>query len=581
MLKQKLIIALAAVVLIISACNKDDDSSDGTFNPKILFKSKAYVASSVDNNLKTALSYGVLDIEAAADAENTNLLVLSSLKDVSDQVLQNAYENGKTIAVINPSKSDLDAFKESHNWLSDKFKTDNVTEETFIFAFTKDKIDIYTKPNDNGATSETYYVYLSSWLDSLNKKYVDNSPNQTRVGDGSMESISLHKTIIHKYTMKIDGFQFNKIVASDPDIMPKAQDTIMVMYDVYMVHVYEGQDGAGDYYGVKMWSTIANAGMWGNGQGVNKHGGVYVRWCGWYPTDFTAGARLCKTANWSGESPVSFTQKCQPSPNTLVNSSEYVDAQDFSITASQTAGIETGDSGVGPKAEVGVTEGWSWHHEEKRTVQDATIASQISGSTAQWHMTFNKKPEYKYVSPGMSNGFEISDSDTYRNTMQMWSSWLWYDENGKDNDDKDPYYFCSKVSATYEMQYWISSEADLSSKTYEFNNDIKVQLPKIFNATAGKLVFKNNLKDDMIAYDIEITENPSGDIVKLYDAAIANGEERTLGYFRDNKTYSITFKAKQQDGKVVKYKYTHFPVVQVDPTSTTTLDAFVDFERIN
>ena len=181
----------------------------------------------------------------------------------------------------------------------------------------------------------------------------------------------------------------------------------------------------------------------------------------------------------------------------------------------------------------------------------------------------------------MSNGFEISDSDTYRNTMQMWSSWLWYDENGKDNDDKDPYYFCSKVSATYEMQYWISSEADLSSKTYEFNNDIKVQLPKIFNATAGKLVFKNNLKDDMIAYDIEITENPSGDIVKLYDAAIANGEERTLGYFRDNKTYSITFKAKQQDGKVVKYKYTHFPVVQVDPTSTTTLDAFVDFERIN
>ena len=583
MLKHKYFIPMMAALLVMSACHKDDEPSDNSFNPLILFKSNAYVSSSVDGNIKTALGYGILNVEAEADADNTDLLVLSSINDVSEDVLKKAYENGKTIAIVNPSKSELDAFKESHEWLDNKFSTDVISDLTFIISFTKQgQAENHIKPEIQGSTAEeisqSYYVYFATWLDGLNNKYIGSVRGYHAIGDGSMESISTHQQVVHKYAMDIKNFEIRKPKAPlGAEIVPDVHDTILVIYDVYMVHVYEGQRGAGDYYGVKMWATIANAGMFGEGQGEIYNKGT-VRWSGWYPKAFKAGAHLSTNKTGDKQAPVLFHSDCQPCPNTTIESTEYTVSQEFSITASQTAGVEADDQGkAGPKAEIGLTEGWSWKEEKKRTIQDVTISSQISGSTGQWQMNFNQEEP---TIPADFNGFKLPAGDTYRNSMSMWSAWLWYDNSGKDNDNSEPFYFCSHVEADFIMYSYYTTVTDLYRDKYHFENDTIVQLDPIFNSTMGKLSFKNTLKDDMIVYDVTIKENPSGEIVKIYDSPIANGEELTLGYLRDNKTYLVTFKAKATDGKVVNYEYTHYPILKVDRFNPITLDACVEFEPV-
>lgn len=60
---------------------------------------------------------------------------------------------------------------------------------------------------------------------------------------------------------------------------------INVSFDIYQVHCYEGQAGSGDYYIVNMSSSVSNNDMY-KGRWSNRHGGTYVRICGFYGKAF-------------------------------------------------------------------------------------------------------------------------------------------------------------------------------------------------------------------------------------------------------------------------------------------------------
>lgn len=103
-----------------------------------------------------------------------------------------------------------------------------------------------------------------------------------------------HYSVTYSFTCKEE---FKHVLWSDADYH-NGSGSMTASFDIYTAHVYEGEPGAGDYYAVRMTASLASAGMW-KGKGDNTHGGVHVRWCGAYATDFDVVAFLREhNADW-------------------------------------------------------------------------------------------------------------------------------------------------------------------------------------------------------------------------------------------------------------------------------------------
>ena len=258
-----------------------DPTSVNEFKPEVLTMASLWVAPGVDADLKQAFDWGTATTESTP--EEGSVLVLNKLTDVSEAVLQNALENGGTeylICVVNPDKAEFEAYAESHDWFD--VEADNVTDSTFIYGFNAvNRRYIIQKPvTEEGADpvleninrAQNYYVYISAMLNDFGRSQ-QNGSNDKEDGKTSMEDFASHYHYAVTKTFNVEK-TFREVLWSSADKL-SGSFTATANYDVYMVHVYEGEPGEGDYYGVRMTASIASANMW-KGKGDNTHGGVHV-----------------------------------------------------------------------------------------------------------------------------------------------------------------------------------------------------------------------------------------------------------------------------------------------------------------
>ncbi|MBP3774413.1 MAG: hypothetical protein ILA34_03575 [Bacteroidaceae bacterium] len=573
-----------------------DSTSVNTFTPEVLTPlASVYVAPGMDANLKQAFTWATAAVES--DPSQASILVLNKLTDVSEDVLKKAFEdesgkggaNNFLICVVNPDKAELDAFDEAHDWIW--FETGNVTDSTFIFGFnaanrlyfisepatSEDDDPILTNINQ----AQTDYVFISGMLTDFADHMMAGSKKDS--DDNDLESFANyhHITVTENFSV---NRKFRKIALSSADYL-SGNCSMTTNYDIYMAHVYEGEPGAGDYYAVKMNASLASAGMW-KGKGDNRHGGVHVRWCGWWNTDFIVESHILtsQNANWDEDtnSFLTFTAGGFPSPETTIGKTTYTDTNSFSLTMSQTVGgslgktSKGGTSGTskGVEAELGFSEGWSWEHSESREVSDLDITNETTrGNWARWHLTCNNLPSY---SDG-SISFKVTDAKTYRGTIALQGSWLWYDKTGKDNEDRDPLVLGTALYSKYKMQSFITTRADLSTETVEFHKEFRTQLPKMVNTTAGGLTIVNNLKDEAAISNVQVCSAETGEVITEFANTVPNGGEQALGHFSTLGAYTVKFKARVPGGQAKDYKYTLNPSIKLTHKATTKLYALNDF----
>ena len=569
--------AAAASVMLACSDNNDNpivDPDEGResevveFNPVVLYNAAAYVAPGVDADLCIALGYGIMELSAEATTEK-HVFIVNKLTDIDEAVLQEIFERGKTVAVVYPVKLEIEAFAQSHDWLD--IDTEDVGDGLLLYAFNNTRhyatVELPVEGGDpvvaNLNRAKRYYVHLSSWLTEMNKLYLHvASPGDSN----SIESFggSFHWSATRGFS--VDDFNYMTLPSSDPDYI-SGSGSITVSYDIYCVHVYEGQEGQGDYYAVRLSASIANADMWkGRGYGP-KHGASKARYCGFYCNYFQTESRLCKTANIDDLADVIFPASCTPSPATTQSTTSYTDSQNFSLELSESVGTDG-------KAQVGAKQGWSWGHTEKRDISDVNIANQTYGNVAQWQLQFQNLPYYKYSE---DYGFKVPEGVVYDGTSELHASWLWYDGNGKDNQDKDAYWLYYRVRASYQIGAWSPWNDDVV-KTW--NTNIMYQgrhLPKVVNVTSGTLLLKNNLKDEAAISNVIVKDARSGEVYSEFQNTIPNGGEQELGRFKTSNTYLVTFRAKVPGSEAKTYTYTLNPQITLSHLSTTTLYALNDF----
>lgn len=602
-----LLMTLPIVLGLVSCAEHDNQVDDNTtvidpgsaeFNPEVLTMSTLYVADGVDADLHQAFKWGCAT--ESSNPEDGWVLVLNKLTDVSEDVLKNALLDESPnylICLLNPVKAEIDAYSEAHDWFY--INTDDIGDDLLVFAFngagSRYFVHNFVEPENsdpilsNMNLARDYYVAISASLSD----YAYRQQNGGKEDDNAkkMENFAYNYPISVTRPLRNLSHTFRELAWSDPDVLTGTV-SMTALYDVYVVHVYEDQPGAGDYYGVKMKASVASAGMW-KGKGWNRHGGTYVRWCGAYCKQFYVESRLVtsETADWYEDlnDRLSFTQGGYPSPATTQGETKYEDTNSFSLEMSQSVGAsqKTKSDAADKKMEsenekhieLSFSEGWTWEHSETRSIKDVDIRNESYGNVAQWSLFFNNLPEYEW---SQDYGFNEKNNQAARGTQILEASWMWYDKTGKDNEKRNPYWLCTWLWAEYEMQSFISTKADLKIDKvgpYDFWERHVMPVPE--NATGGHLVLVNNLPDGMALSDIkvEVVSNGSSKGVVPYEFShtLLNGKEKEIGFFNNNMEYMVTFKAGKVGEQARTYKYTQNPTLKLKNREKVEIYALNDF----
>ena len=586
--------------MMFTSCLGTDDNpvlpKDGTsgfvggneFTPTQLIKTKIYVAPGVDADVKQAIDWASA---GAIDQLDESLMipayVVNKLTDLSDEQMAEIIDRGETVMLMNPVESEIKAYIETHNYIT---LDPEVADTTWILGFNNDTKILIDKLSqdgdpvaDNADRAEKAYITLSGLLTYFAQRY-DGYTGAYGGGDEDpkkMENLfsSYHFVHVNQYNADV---HYDTTWGEEYHLCGNGSATTLI--DVYPVHVYEGQAGAGDYFAVKMNTSVANAGMW-KGKGWNRRIGIYIRHCGLWATNFDTQVVPMKDENTPmPQSELQFLAACPPTPGTTTNQKFYEDSKSFSLNVSATGKLEAGEEakpGAAPTTEsskslqVQMSMGWSWNHKESYTIQNVEIEDRHAGNSIDWNIKFNDLPYYDW---GEDYGFKITESLPYRNTQALNASWMWYDPNAKDESETKPLLIKVTTNPQYEMQTFWTTKADLKSVYYNHSKTEFFKIPRPNNKHAGELVIKNDLKNGAYITDVRVYSKGTNTVVGKYDMSIPNGEEQSLGhYLSNNQTYIVKFKAMYADGSVEYYTYTLNDGIKVKHNSTTKLYAGNDF----
>ena len=574
-----------------------------------------YLSSGAYSELKETLSDLTAEEPQMAINDDTYLVILDKVSDLPGDRLVELYQDGVTIGFSHPKKAEIDALYEKYPELGYYCNDDDI-DRSLLFAISSFNNGSYiipdpekfkeqftaesdntdpTDPTDPGAGEydpnepivytpdddhSLLYFYYGMFLQDLTSeqaKYDDEVAQaraMTRAGekeDKLSAQIKRAEGMVHvgkAGVIEINQTYFRK------SYNHRGKAVVNLCCDVYPLHVYEGENGAGDYYFIDMTASINNETMY-KGKGTYWTGGfpVKMRWCGAYATKFRASSTLINANDDKEVANVMFTAEGFPIPSTVIKNVNHQESKSFTIGCGISGGYDGGSSseakpgqggqggqgGQDPKVEkltsggswgikASVNPSWSWTDTKKWDVKDVDIENQTTGNSAAWALIYNNLPVFKYSE---ESSFKEGESRAFRSTTTIRGSWVWYIPNVRDDSQPTPRRMKMETSADYGFQrFWFGY---VTLKEFKWNakwNHI-FTLPTIANYRAGNLILKNDATK--FISNIMVYNKDGKELISKYrfQNSYPAGQEIKLGAFRCSDDLIVKFK---MDGKTYVYK---------------------------
>lgn len=375
---------LSALLLLLCAACSDDTAPTAETTPP----------GEEETNLSSALTdvkyYGntaVLGLEATPDVAKacqllfpniqesvttqTDLLIVPSGSEY-EQLAEQVKEQGGIVATVNPSEDLLLSADDAQGYhseicnpnLDEVYIDSDVEEETVPNDGSGDVLQDFDNVDPELGDNDVY-TRLAGWVKDL------NDYRQVRQGNASDEENldryfkSFHYSRTYPYTCEV---KVRKLALSKPDVI-KGNGSVTVSFDIFQVHCYEGQPGAGDYYIVEMSASVNNHDMY-KGKWRNKHGGTYVRICGLYGKSFSVECIPCRYTftqkdgkrNYEDLSNdvINFTAAGTPSPQTAIGQVSYTSSHTKGVDASISVSGGKDVKGAHGDVQGSIAGNWSW-----------------------------------------------------------------------------------------------------------------------------------------------------------------------------------------------------------------------------
>lgn len=589
-----------------------------------------YLSSGAYAELKETLTELIDEEPQMAINEDTYLVILDKVSDLPGDKLVELYHSGVTIGFANPKKAEIDALYEKYPELGYYCNDDDI-DRSLLFAISSfnngsyiipdpekfkeqftaesDNTDptdptdpgagdpndpiVYT-PNDNHSLLYFYYGMFLQDLTSEQAKYDDKIAQARAMNRAGEKEDKLSAQIKRAEGMvhigKAGVIEINKTYfRSSYNHQGKA--VVNLCCDVYPLHVYEGENGAGDYYFMDMTASINNETMY-KGKGRYWTGGapVLMRWCGAYATKFRASSTLINANDDKEVANAMFTAEGFPIPSTVIKNVNHQESKNFTIGCGISGGYDGGSSseskpaqpGQDPTVEKLTSEGswgikasvnpsWSWTDTKKWDVKDVDIENQTTGNSAAWALIYNNLPEFKYSE---KFAFKEGESRAFRSTTTIRGSWAWYIPNVRDDSQPTPRRLKMEASADYGFQRFWFGYATLKEFKWNAKWNHIFTLPTIANYRAGNLILKNDATK--FISNIMVYNKDGKELISKYrfQNSYPAGQEIKLGAFRCTDDLIVKFK---MDGKTYVYKQNDYvkPIFK----ESVTLYATEDFKE--
>ena len=566
-----------------------------------------YIAPGVYAELKETLTELIDEEPQMAINEDTYLVILDKVSDLPGDKLVELYHSGVTIGFANPKKAEIDALYQEYPDLGYYCNDDDIDRALLFaissfnngsyiipdpekfkeqFTYESDNTDP-TEPTDPGAGDPNapivytpdddhslLYFYYGMFLQDLTSeqaKYDDKIAQaraMTRAGekeDKLSAQIKRAEGMVHigkAGVIEINQTYFRK------SYNHQGKAVVNLCCDVYPLHVYEGENGAGDYYFMDMTASINNETMY-KGKGSYWTGGapVKIRWCGAYATKFRASSTLINANDDKEVANAMFTAEGFPIPSTVIKNVNHQESKNFTIGCGISGGYDGGSSSESKPGEAGqdptvekltsegswgikasVNPSWSWTDTKKWDVKDVDIENQTTGNSAAWALIYNNLPEFKYSE---ESSFKEGDSRAFRSTTTIRGSWVWYIPNVRDDSQPTPRRLKMEASADYGFQRFWFGYVTLKEFKWNAKWDHIFTLPTIANYRAGNLILKNDATK--FISNIMVYNKDGKELISKYrfQNSYPAGQEIKLGAFKCTNDLIVKFK---MDGKTYVYK---------------------------
>lgn len=481
-------------------------------------------------------------------------------------------------------------------------------DEDFFFAQDEEGVeyvagdDEYTEYESDFETSfvedpiSDLYPSLYSWLSLMYDDYERAEDTQTRSrGNSKADDVSAQfQAFPYSFTYPYEVTQVvRQLPFSSPDII-SGNGSMSASFSIYQIHCFEGEYGAGDYYLVDMTASVANSDMY-KGKWWNRHLGTYVRICGFYgkslEVECTPMKKEGNTFRPYSDSEVYFPNGNQPSPKTTIGSTTYQTSTSFglsasaSVTAGYKSGWTKGDSlsmanptvGASLSAQASISANWEWSKSESREVSDTDIENNYVGNQVRYKLVFNNLPKFEWSS---KRGFNEGGSRTYRATSELRASWVWFVPNVPDDSSVEPMHIRVRMQPTYGSKTFVSTAADLETKTYRFeqsNAEFMIPLNTFIREKCGNVVINNDFENTSIKeFSIyRINENKKEELLFINRETLKPGQSRTSPALKYADKHIIYYTTVEGD----VYRYSAYDNVYLKPGDSVQIYTSTDFKK--
>lgn len=609
-------------LLAFAACSDDDVKKGGgdegrevvveDFVHEETFAYPAFVGN-IDGEFKQAIDEMFTNKVVTPDV-GTRLVVLGSINELDASTLKDLYENGTDIAIVHPSKSEIDNFIESNSWVK-YFNTENIDKailvtfnnnsevhtifgEAMPFELDNDLDGAYdddyeddaggVDPEYNPSEMDDYVEYkhseqcctIAAWISYMNSQYrYSNLDGANDKNDSTNDPFFYGTRISETYTLDTLKKEIRKSGAYREYCT--GNPILSLAYNYKMVHVYEGQVGSGDYYIMEMNSSVNNCKMWDGKVRRVDHGGAITQICGWLLERFQVETTL---VDEDGKPVNNIQLPTTPEPRTTLHTGKQTYGQSFDIKNEYSiSGGYSKEDGPNFEVSANVSLGWSWNSSEEWDIGEVTIAYLDFGNTVGWKADLANFPMWH-------NGKFVQLSNSLlKGTLDLKGAWIWKEPNTKDNTIGPQYYLKCDV----ELEYFAISHgygktvdtrdyrSNHPKRSYVIKKSITIKIPEVIQRyTAGGVELENDFTSEYI-HHINVRNITTNSIVKSINSSYKPGESIDLGYYFNENKYTIEFMANKPSETPRKYIYSLNDSLNITKGQKITLHSVADFTEVD
>ena len=466
-----------------------------------------------------------------------NLVDVAGLKEV--------YDHGGIIVVIDHDPAALAVWAEKHGFVqalcTPKQIGGDKMQELYAFNNRNNHYILDFIPEDLA-----YNEFLNFFISWVNEHLAPPSI-LSNTDSKDIRNIFDYQSIDHTFNLSLDK-QESKAILSSADWITK-KGTINVKTMIYPLFAFEDQLGHGDYYIVSQTIVALNRQMYG-GKWTNTHGGVHVRLCGFYMTNLRTQSTILytdyKPVETATFAPV-FANSTNPSPTTAIGSTTYTSGFTWSLGASLTGGINSGNGTFTGS----INGGASFSNTSSRSIANLDVQNISKGSVVSYNYPFNNLPIYDVGDISITDPPSIAVSDA-----EFHQDWIWHVPQTKSSGNWQ-FVLETAIYPQYGSCHFFSTGADFRTNTWDDavqgNSYFRYQMTQPNRVPTGTLNITNSV-DGAYFSDVQIWKSETSVTLKpdyVIDGSFASGQTATKILPVD--TYRIEFKAGSNAASSTRY----------------------------